>query len=237
MSRRGPLPWLRILIVGAAMAAELAAIWLLPYSEWASHLAERARQAGATGVLVFFVVYVISTVALLPGSILTLAIGFAYGPVWGLAIASPTSVAAATCAFLLGRTLLRGWAERRVGDSARIRAIDTAVTREGFKLVALLRLSPLFPFSLLNYALSLTRVRLGTYVLASFIGMLPGTALYVYLGSLAPAAAALSSAGRRGGTTQTVIYAAGLLATVAAVVIGTRAARRAVETNVEGAKS
>ncbi len=237
MTRPARWPWLRILIVGAVIAAEVAAIGLLPYADWASHLAERARQAGAIGVLVFFVVYVISTVALLPGSILTLAIGFAYGPVWGLAIASPASVAAATCAFLLGRTLLRGWAERRVANAARIQAIDTAITREGFKLVALLRLSPLFPFSLLNYALSLTRVRLGTYVLASFIGMLPGTALYVYLGSLAPAAAELSSAARSGGTLRIVIYTVGLVATVAAVVIGTRAARRAIETNVEGTHS
>ena len=102
------------------------------------------------------------------------------------------------------------------------------MTREGFKLVFLLRLSPLIPFDVLNYALSLTRVSLGRYVLASAIGMLPGTALYVYLGSLAPAAADLSAAASGGGTTRTVFYVVGLIATVAVVVIGTRAARRAI---------
>jgi uncharacterized membrane protein YdjX (TVP38/TMEM64 family) len=186
---------------------------------------------------VFFAEYVISTVALLPGSILTLAAGFAYGPVWGLAIASPASIAGATCAFLFGRTLLRGWAERKVGASSRVRAIDAAVGREGLKLVFLLRLSPLIPFNVLNYALSLTRITLGRYVLASAVGMLPGTALYVYLGSLAPAAADLSSAGRGGGSARTVLYVAGLIATMSVAVIGTRAARRALKAELTEAGS
>ena len=104
-------------------------------------------------------------------------------------MASPASVAGATVAFVLGRTVLRRWAERRIRASAQARALDSAVAREGFKLVLLLRLSPLIPFDILNYALSLTRISLGSYVLASFLGMLPGTALYVYLGSLATTAA------------------------------------------------
>ncbi|MGH8982449.1 MAG: TVP38/TMEM64 family protein [Acidimicrobiia bacterium] len=182
---------------------------------------------------VFFVAYVVSTVALLPGSILTLAAGFAYGPVWGLALASPASVTGATCAFLLGRTVLRGWAQRQVERSPRVRAIDAAVEREGFKLVLLLRLSPVFPFNLLNYALSLTRLTLGQYVLASAIGMLPGTALYVYLGSLAPAAAELSSVSHGGSATRTALYVVGLLATVAVVVIATRAARRTLHDKLD----
>jgi uncharacterized membrane protein YdjX (TVP38/TMEM64 family) len=162
---------------------------------------------------------------------------FAYGPVWGLAIASPASVTGATCAFLLGRTLLRDWAAQKVGASARARAIDAAVEREGLKLVLLLRLSPLFPFNLLNYVLSLTRVRPGTYILASFIGMLPATALHVYLGSLAPAAAELSSAAEGGGATRTMLYVVGLLATLAVVVIGTRAARRALDAQLHETSS
>jgi uncharacterized membrane protein YdjX (TVP38/TMEM64 family) len=115
-----------------------------------------------------------------------------------------------------------------VGASPRARAIDAAVEREGWKLVLLLRLSPVFPFNVLNYALSLTRVPFGTYVLASFIGMLPGTALYVYLGSLAPAAAQLGPAAAAGGAGRTAVYAIGLLATVAVVVVATRLARRAL---------
>ena len=180
------------------------------------------------------VAYVVSTVAMLPGSVLTLAAGFAYGPLWGVAVASPASVAGATAAFLLGRTLLRGWAERRIRASTQARAIDSAVEREGFKLVLLLRLSPLIPFDVLNYVLSLSRIRLGTYVLASFVGMLPGTVLYVYLGSLAATAAEIRSPGTDGGPARIVLYIGGLVATVAGVVVATRAARRALASELPG---
>jgi uncharacterized membrane protein YdjX (TVP38/TMEM64 family) len=223
------VPKLRALSIVLGIALVAAATYLLPLAEWVTGLAQGARETGALGVAIFFAAYVVSTVAVLPGSILTLALGFAYGPVWGLAIASPASVTGATCAFLLGRTLLRDWAAHKVGGSARARAIEAAVDREGFKLVLLLRLSPLVPFNLLNYVLSLTSVRPGTYVLASFVGMLPGTLLYVYLGSLAPAAAELSSAAQGDGAARTTLYVIGLLATVAVVVIGTRAARRALD--------
>ncbi len=110
----------------------------------------------------------------------------------------------------------------------RARAIDRAVGRQGFKLVLLLRLSPIVPFNLLNYALSLSSVSPGRYVLASFIGMLPGTLLYVYLGSLATTAASLGTAGAQQGSLRLVFYAAGLIATILVVVIATRAARRAL---------
>jgi len=219
-----------IVAIGVALAALTA--YGLPLGQWVTALAQGARETGPLGVGLFSVAYVVSTVAGLPGSILTLALGFAYGPFWGLAIALPASVTGATCAFLLGRTLLRDWAAKKASGSARARAIEAAVEREGFKLVLLLRLSPIVPFNLLNYVLSLTSVRLGTYVLASVVGMLPGTALYVYLGSLAPAAAELSSVAQDGGAART-LYVIGLLATVAVVVIGTRAARRALDAELQ----
>jgi uncharacterized membrane protein YdjX (TVP38/TMEM64 family) len=197
-------------------------------------LAESARATGAIGVMLFFVVYVLATVLVLPGSILTLAAGFAYGPLWGLAVASPASVAGATCAFVLGRTVLRRWAERKLAASDRARAIDAAVERDAFRLVLLLRLSPVIPFSVLNYVLSLSNVPLRTYVVASFIGMLPATALYVYLGSLVPAAAQLAGATSETSTAQMVLYAVGFVATVAVVVLGTRAARQALRGTLPG---
>ena len=221
--------WVRPVLAVAAVAALVVAGWQLPLAEWITGLADRARGAGAVGVLLFAAAYVISTVALLPGSLLTVAAGFAYGPVWGLLLASPASVAGATCAFLLGRTVLRGWAARTVSASGRMRAIDRAVGADGFRIVLLLRLSPLFPFNLLNYALSLTTIPTGAYVLASFLGMLPATALFVYLGSLAPAAAQLASASSAGdGAARIALYAAGLLATIAVTVLASRAAKRAL---------
>ncbi len=147
-------------------------------------LAAWSRDAGLVGAIVYGVGYVVSTVILLPGSALTLGAGFAWGPIWGVAIVSPVSVLASTAAFVLGRTLLRAWAQSTVGDDARVQAIDRAVAKGGLKLVILLRLSPVLPFNLLNYALSLSRVRLRDYVIGSAIGMFPATVLYVYLGSL-----------------------------------------------------
>lgn len=224
----------RDLWIGAALlTAVIVAVTLLPVSTIVVQLSSWARDAGWRGVVLFFVAYVAATVMVLPGAILTLAAGFAYGPLWGLAVASPASVLAATCAFLLGRTRLRGWVSRRIGTSPRGRALDAAMEREGFRLVLLLRLSPLFPFSVLNYLLSLSKVSLGTYVVASAIGMLPGTALYVYLGSLAPAAAEVAATGTGRSSAAVVLYAVGLVATVAAVVIATRTARKALDAQVD----
>lgn len=227
--RRLTMTKARVAIVFLAGAVVAAAAYFLPLAPWTTALAERARETGAAGMVIFVAAYVVATVAFLPGSLLTLAAGFAYGPVWGLVVASPASIAGATAAFLLGRTLLRDWALRKTSGSVRARAIGRAVEREGFKLVLLLRLSPLVPFNLLNYALSLSNLRLSTYVAASALGMLPVTALYVYLGSLAPTAAQLAEAAETGGATRTAIYVGGLVATGAVVLIVTRAARRALD--------
>ena len=225
----------RVATLAAVVATVMALAYFLPVAAWTTALAQRARDAGALGIVMFVGAYVAATVAFLPGSLLTLAAGFAYGPIWGLAVASPASIAGATAAFVLGRTLLRDWAARKTSDSARVRAISRAVEQEGFKIVLLLRLSPLIPFNALNYALSLSRVRLGTYVAASAIGMLPGTALYVYLGSLAPTAAQLATAAGGAGTVRLGLYIAGFLATIIVVVIATRAAKRVLRAELDRA--
>jgi uncharacterized membrane protein YdjX (TVP38/TMEM64 family) len=235
MSERRSSTKIRVTLLVLAVASIVFAAYVVPLGDWTAALAERARRTGALGVAIFVAAYVGATVAFLPGSLLTVAAGFAFGPIWGLAVASPASVAGATAAFLLGRTFLRDWAHRKTSDSPRVRAIWRAVEREGFKVVLLLRLSPLVPFNVLNYALSLSNVRVGTYVAASALGMLPGTVLYVYLGSLAPTAAQLSTAARGGGTGRTLLYITGLAATIAVVVIATRAARRALQAELDRA--
>ena len=219
-------PWRAVTLAALAIGL-LGAVFRLPLADWIVALAASARSSGWIGVALFVLAYVSSTAAVLPGSVLTLAAGFAYGPVWGLAIASPASVLGATTAFILGRTMLRGWVRRRVGGAPWLRAVEGAVARDGFRLVLLLRLSPLFPFALMNYALSLSGVSLRTYVAASAIGMLPGTAMYVYLGSLAPTAAELLR-GDPVSRSAAVLYGAGLLATVGVAILAARAARRAI---------
>jgi uncharacterized membrane protein YdjX (TVP38/TMEM64 family) len=207
----------------------LAALYLLPTGDWLLALVEAIRGAGAAGVAIFAVVYVAATVLLLPGSLLTAGAGFAYGPVWGTLLASPVSVAAATLAFVLGRTVAREWIARRIAGNPRFAAVDEAIGESGFKIVLLLRLSPLFPFNVLNYALGLTRLRPRDYVVASALGMLPGTILYVYLGSLVTSASELASAGgEAAGGPRSVLYWGGLAATVGATWLVTRVARRAL---------
>jgi uncharacterized membrane protein YdjX (TVP38/TMEM64 family) len=151
----------------------------------------------------------------------------------GTLLVSPVSVTAATIAFLLGRTVARGWIAERVQRDPRFAAVDAAIEREGLKIVLLLRLSPVIPFNVLNYALGLTRVRLRDYVLGSFVGMLPGTFLYVYLGSLVTTAASLGSGGASAGTAQHAIYWGGLAATVLVTLFVTRLARRALGAALE----
>lgn len=190
---------------------------------------EWIRAAGAIGVLAYAVIFVAATVLLLPGSILTLAAGFAYGPVWGTLLVSPVSVAAAVVAFLLGRTIARRWIARKVERDPRFASLDRAIGEDGFKIVLLLRLSPVFPFAILNYALGLTTVRLRDYALASFFGMLPATILYVYLGSLVTSATQLAGGETAdGGPWQTALYWGGLACALLVTVLLTRIARRAL---------
>lgn len=228
MSRR------RELTIAALVVLVAVAAWWVPLGTWVSALAERLRGMGAAGVVLFVTVYVVAEVALVPGSLLTLVAGFAYGPVKGLLVASPASVLAAVTAFLLSRTVLRRWAQARLAHTPTGRAIVRAVSRNAFKLILLLRLSPMIPFNILNYALGLSDARMGPYIVASFVGMLPGTWLYVYLGSLAPTAARLSHSGRDGGLARIVLTIVGLAATVGAVALATRAARSALKAELEG---
>lgn len=203
---------------------------LFAQSEWPVAFVDWVEGAGAPGVVVFAVAYVVFTVLLLPGSILTLGAGFLYGPLWGTLLVSPASVLGATLAFVLAKSWAREWVVARLAGSPRFTAVDHAIAERGWLTVFLLRLSPAFPFSLLNYALGLTRVRLGSYVSASFIGMLPGTFLYVYLGSLMRSVADLArGVPADGGPARQWLLWGGLVATLVVTVVITRASQRALE--------
>lgn len=221
-----PAWWIMALAAIVALGALAVATGTLDLPRRALSLVSWSRDSGVAGALVYAAAYVASTVLLLPASILTLGAGFAWGPVVGVAIVSPVSVLAATAAFALGRTLLRARVERRVAQDPRFAAIDRAVGDNGLKLVLLLRLSPVLPFNLLNYALALTRVSLRDYVLGSALGMFPATVLYVYLGSLVTNGAALLAGELpAAGAAGTALYWGGLLASILVVVQVTRVAR------------
>src|SRR6516165_5690901 len=179
---------------------------------------------GPWGPVIFVGLYVVATVLFIPGSVLTLGAGAVFGVALGSVCVSISATLGATAAFLVGRYLARDAIARKIEKNQTFATIDRAVADEGWKIVLLTRLSPVFPFTLLNYAFGLTRGKLSHYVLASWVGMIPGTVMYVYLGSLVNV-----GAGHRQRTTgEWILYGVGLLATIAVTVFVTRLARKAL---------
>ncbi|WP_198805211.1 TVP38/TMEM64 family protein [Leptolyngbya sp. BL0902] len=183
---------------------------------------------GWTGVLAFVGLYALATVAFVPGSALTLGAGAVFGLVKGTLAVLVGATLGAILAFLVGRYLARGWVSRRLEGRDNFAAIDQAVAASGFKIVLLTRLSPAFPFNLLNYAFGLTGVSLRDYALGS-VGMVPGTLLYVYIGSLVGDLAQIGTAPAPVNPgLQWAARLVGLGATLAVTVYITRIARQAL---------
>ena len=209
-------------VVGLVVLGRTAGAALPRFASWVQGL-------GVWGPLVFILGYAAATVALAPGLVLTLAAGAIFGLARGTLYVLVAATLGAAAAFLVARHAARSAVERRLAGSPRFAALDRALAAEGRKIVFLLRLSPLFPFNLLNYALGVTQVRFGDYVLAS-LGMIPGTLLYVYYGKLAGDVATLAAgAAVERGAGYWVVLVLGLVATVAATAVVTRSARRALQ--------
>ena len=183
-----------------------------------------ARGSGIRGKLAFAGVMPVWVALMLPGFIITMAAGVAWGPWVGAAVVHVPQVLGMTLAFLSGRYLFRDAVERRVKGDPRFEALDRAVEDRGFVLVLLLRLSPVVPYNVLNYALGLTSVRLGPFMLASLIGAIPSTLLYAYLGASIGRVATSADKGQSGA----IVWWVGLGATVVLTVVISRIASRAV---------
>ena len=223
---------LKLVLAIAAIILLLAAAKYLHVQELLREALTRIAVLGMWGPVIFIALYILACVLFIPGAILTLGAGFIFGVIKGTIIVSVASTLGAASAFLVGRHLAREWVAKKIERNEKFKAIDEAVAREGWKIVGLVRLSPVFPFNLLNYAFGLTKVSLRDYFFASWIGMFPGTVMYVYFGSLAGDLAALG-AGRQSRTpAEWAMYIVGLLATVAVTVYVTRIARKALEKKV-----
>ncbi len=220
--------WKWLLYIGAA-GALISAVKYLHVQDLLKQALDWVAQLGPWGAVIFIAIYVVATVLFVPGSVLTLGAGVLFGMVRGSLYVSIAATLGATCAFLLGRYLARDAIARKIEGNARFTAIDRAVAKEGWKIILLTRLSPAFPFTLLNYAFGLTQVKLGHYVLASWIGMMPGTVMYVYLGSLAKAASGPPTRT----TGEWILYGVGLIATVVVTLLVTRIARQALAKKIE----
>lgn len=219
---------LRIALVLLLVAAAIAAGFLLPAREAAVRFLRWVGEIGPLGPVLLALAYVPASILFVPGSVLTLGAGFLFGVVIGTISVSIGSTLGAAAAFLIGRTLARQWVEKKVAANARFRAVGHAVQRQGFKIVLLIRLSPIFPYNLLNYAFGITTVSFRDYLLASWIGMIPGTVLYVYLGSAAKNLASVATGEVEGGSEQKIFFFLGLVLTVVVTVLITRIARRAL---------
>lgn len=183
---------------------------------------EAIAALGFWGPVLFVLLYIVCCIALVPGAVLTLGAGAVFGLVKGSILVSIAATLGATAAMLVGRYLARDWVQRKLATHPTFNSIDQAVEREGWKIVFLTRLSPAFPFFIVNYLYGLTRVRLRDYVLATWIGIMPGSTLFVYIGSLVSPDAAKNS------TAAWIFKGIGLVATVLVTVYLTKIARRAL---------
>ncbi len=221
-----------VVVVGLLLAAKF-----LPVKDYIMSALEWAQGLGSWGPIFVGVLYVLACVLMVPGSIITIAAGFLFGLFWGTITVSIASTLGACLAFIVGRTLARGPVEQKVTHRPKFAAIDKAVGEQGFKIVLLTRLSPIFPFNLLNYAYGLTKVGFWQYALASWIGMLPGTVLFVYMGTAGRSLTDIAAGEGQSNWATRIFLLVGLLVAIVVVFFVTRVARKALADAMGDSKS
>lgn len=201
-------------------------LWLqLPMAEWITQFRQWILELGMLGVIAFILSYILITTLLGPASALTLTAGLAYGA-WGFPLVVVSATLAASVAFLLGRYVARERVTRWISRDARLSALNTAISAQGWRVVGLMRLSPILPYGVQNYLFSVTRIRFVPYVFATLIGIMPATALYVYIGSLGQAVGTT-------GILQWILVLAGLVATIVVAWFISKQARTVLAEKIE----
>jgi uncharacterized membrane protein YdjX (TVP38/TMEM64 family) len=229
------LPLLAAIVIGLFIAMKL-----LPVQQWLRSFNDWVGQMGIVGIFIFIGVYAVATVLLAPGSVLTIGAGFAFGLWKGFMAVSAGSTLGAALAFLVARFIARERVAAIAQRNEKFREIDSAIGKQGAKLIFLLRLSPVIPFNLSNYLYGLTGVKFWPYVLASWIGMMPGTFLYVYIGTAGKAAVSAAAGGEavqqawQYWTFMTVGLAATIILTIWVTKIARDALRNTKEANLDG---
>jgi uncharacterized membrane protein YdjX (TVP38/TMEM64 family) len=211
----------RLLRIGAGavlLATFVTAWYVLPVKEWIAAFQAWIAGLGAWGVVAFAAVYIIAVVLLVPASALTVAAGLVFG-VWGFPLVVAAATIGAGAAFLVARYLAKAKVKKFVEQRPKLKAVGQAVSEDGWKIVGLLRLSPLVPFNLQNYLFGVTEVGFYPYLAATFIGIMPGSLLYVFLGSLG------HDNGGKSAAWKWSFFALGILATAITAVIITRKAK------------
>jgi uncharacterized membrane protein YdjX (TVP38/TMEM64 family) len=224
---------LRIGLAATLVAAIITGLIFLPAPHYLRRLLEWIHGQGAWGLVLVVALDAIICLLFLPGSALTLAAGFMFGILWGTIAASAGATLGATAAFLVARWMVRGWIEHRLATHPKFRAVDRAIGDQGFKVVLLTRLCSLFPYDLMSYLFGLTKVPLGRYVLATWLGRLPETLVWAYVGSLAKSLADLAAGKVKVGIEAEILLGMGLAAMVAVTVVIAHLARQALRDAVD----
>jgi uncharacterized membrane protein YdjX (TVP38/TMEM64 family) len=219
----------KAIILAIIIAGVITGIIFLPMvKDWLIKSLEWTQELGFWGPIFVIAFYIVACVLLLPGSILSLGAGFIFKVVRGIITVSIGSTLGACAAFWIGRTVARKWIAGKVAKNEKFAAIDEAVAKQGFKIVLLTRLSPIFPFNMLNYTFGLTKISFWKYALASWIGMMPGTVMYVYFGAGLRSLAEVAAGQVEKGIAGRLFFWFGLLATIVVTVFVTRVARNAL---------
>lgn len=215
--------WKAVLVLVVLIAAVVAYV-TVPVEQYADDVLRWVQGLGAWSYVAFFALYIVVAVALIPASVFTIGAGFLYGPIVGTVVVSIASTAGAAVAFSLGRTVVHDWAAARVEDYPRFNALYRAIQKDDFKVVLLARLVPVIPYNILNYAFSLTKVSFKRYLVASWLGMLPATVVYVYVGAAAKNLTRVAAGDVQLGGLQIALF---VLAGVAAIAVSVLLMRRA----------
>lgn len=231
-TNRSPGKWIGVIAVVTAVIT-LALVFRLPARAQAllQTVLGQIKELGYWGPTVFILLYIVSCMVLIPASVLTMGGGAIFGVVKASIYVSIAATLGATAAFLIGRYFARDWIHRKVGTHPLFVAMDRTVAAEGWKIVFLTRLCPIFPFFLMNYAYGLTRVSLRHYMLATWIGIMPGSTLFVYIGSLANVADSQTT------TAGWLLKGFILLTAVWAVIYISKVARRALSKRISAPES
>jgi uncharacterized membrane protein YdjX (TVP38/TMEM64 family) len=219
----------KVLVALLIVAAIVVAYHFLPIGTWLKAFQTYVKNLGALGYLLYIAVYAICVVAFIPASILTLGAGAIFGFIGGTIVVVIGATIGATLAFLLARTVMRKRIASMTESNKKFRALDQAIANEGMKIVFLVRLAVVFPFTWVNYAFGLTAIPLWRYVLATFVGIIPATAAFVFASSAATKAAT-------GGTSniaKIVYIAGGVVAIIVSVMIGRIATKAIARAGVE----
>ena len=218
----------RILVCAAFLAALVVASRFADLAGWLRASLAWIRDLGPWAPITFVLIYAVSCVLAIPASILTLGGGFIFGFGWGIAYVLAGAIAGAVAAFLVGRYLARDWVARKIEGHPKFKAIDDAIAREGWRIVLLARLAPIFPYAILNYGFALTRISIGHYTWATMVGVVPAMCAFVYFGSLATDLTNLNQGVKSAGWLKWAIGVMTIIVTVFLARIARRSLNRAL---------